>query len=114
MSSSESGNDHAIRASERTPLLGHSFDLSSSQHDALDGELQAAQVAEQLEGGPAQTPGLPKATNNSHGQLNDRSSDEGIERLVKFGKNGKLEGIGDWKFRCILGGILLGYTVSEY
>ena len=34
------------------------------------------------------------------------------EHLVKFQKNGLLEGVPAWRFRCVFGGILMGYFVS--
>jgi MFS family permease len=34
------------------------------------------------------------------------------EHLVKFQKNGLLEGVPTWRFRCVFGGIVMGYFVS--
>jgi hypothetical protein len=106
-------------ASERTPLL-----RSASQHQQNSSvfnheEVTAAEVAQQGEGGAPQFPelGRSRSRSYSHGQFvvpeEDASSRAEPENLVKFQKNGKLEGVGVWKFRCVFGGILLGYFVSN-
>jgi hypothetical protein len=35
------------------------------------------------------------------------------EHLVKFQENGLLEGVPAWRFRCVFGGIVMGYFVSR-
>ncbi len=114
MPSSSSGDGHPSGPSERTPLLGSPSDLSGRRPEVRDGDLQAAQVAEQVEGGPAQPPSLPKTRSYPNGGVTDNQVSNGKNgRLPKFGKDGKLEGVGNFKFRCILGGVLLGYTVRS-
>lgn len=35
------------------------------------------------------------------------------EHLVKFQENGLLEGVPTWRFRCVFGGIVMGYFVRR-
>lgn len=100
--------------SERTPLL-----RPSSNHNGAavsPNQVAAAEVAEQGEGGAPQFPRLSKSRSRSHGQLitpeNDLRNGPDSDGLVKFKENGKLDGISEWKFRCVFGGILLGYFAS--
>jgi hypothetical protein len=104
-------------ASERTPLLRSASQQHQNGSVVNDDEVTAAEVAQQGEGDTPQFPelGRSRSRSYSHGQLvvpdNDPARAE-PENLVKFQKNGKLEGVGVWKFRCVFGGILLGYFVS--
>jgi hypothetical protein len=67
-----------------------------------DADVLAAEVAQQSEGG--------QKRRNSQGQW--VSVDEaGNGSLTKFQENGLLEGVSKWKFRCVFGGILMGYFV---
>jgi hypothetical protein len=97
--------------SERTPLLRSSGNGSAVTED----EITAAEVVQQGEGGAPQFPEPGKSKSHSHGQLagpgDGSASKPATENLVNFQENGKLEGVGVWKFRFVFGGILLGYFV---
>ena len=102
-------------ASERTPLL-HSASQNHPNTSAItENDVTAAEVAQQGEGAAPQVPQSGK----SRGYSDDASDVLGDgdlatspeEDLVKFQENGKLHGIGIWRFRCVFGGILLGYFV---
>ncbi|OAL54255.1 MFS general substrate transporter [Pyrenochaeta sp. DS3sAY3a] len=107
--------------SERTPLLGAASDQEQNGQNGSaihDDDVQASEVAAQGIGGAPQFPELGKSRTYSHGQLvvpND-DSEPGPEQgsLVRFQKNGKLEGIGEWKFMFVFGGILVGYFVAMF
>jgi len=103
------------REDERTPLLRPSSNHLQNGSAIPQNEVAAAEVAEQGEGGAPQFSQLRKSRSYSHGQLvtpeNDLRSGPDADSLVKFKENGKLEGVSDWKFRCVFGGILLGYFV---
>jgi hypothetical protein len=84
-----------------------------------DADVLAAEVAQQGQVGAPAFPELRKSRNRSYsqGQLvvpNDEGTGPEDERLVKFQDNGLLEGVSKWKFRCVFGGILMGYFVSLY
>jgi hypothetical protein len=95
-------------ASERTPLLRSVSPNSQNSSAVTEDEVAAADVAQQGEGGAPQFPELRKSVPDD-----DLVSGPETENLVKFQENGKLEGVGVWKFRCVFGGILLGYFVSH-
>ncbi|KAJ4368155.1 hypothetical protein N0V83_006511 [Neocucurbitaria cava] len=104
--------------SERTPLLqsaSHSQERSPAVHED---DVQFAEVAAQGEGGAPQFPDLGKGKSPPRGQPGEQNDDPlsrpELENLVKFQENGKLEGVGDWKFRFIFGGILLGYFIAMF
>lgn len=99
-------------ASERTPLLRS----TSANHPVTEDAITTAEVAQQGQGAAPQFPTLQKARSGSLTESVDPGdvppiTDE-TESLTKFQKNGKLEGVGEWKFRFVFGGILLGYFVS--
>ncbi|KAI4938317.1 hypothetical protein J4E85_000757 [Alternaria conjuncta] len=96
-------------ASERTPLLRS----TSANHPVTEDAITTAEVAQQGQGAAHQFPTSQKARTGSLTESVDPGdvppiTDE-TESLTKFQKNGKLEGIGEWKFRFVFGGILLGY-----
>lgn len=106
--------------SERTPLLRAASDQEQNGQNGsaiYDDDVQASEVAAQWIGGAPQFPKLGKSRSYSHGQLvvpNDDSVPRPEqESLVRFQKNGKLDGIGEWKFMFVFGGILVGYFVSS-
>ncbi|KAF1839368.1 MFS general substrate transporter [Decorospora gaudefroyi] len=108
-------------ASERTPLLRSQSASHNQQHSSAitEDEVTAAEVAQQGEaGGAPQFPELGKSRSYSHGQLVvpdvDLASGPGTKSLVRFQDNGKLEGVSAWKFRCVFGGILIGYFVAMF
>jgi hypothetical protein len=102
--------------SEHSPLLGSESNHHQHGSAITRDEVAAAEVAEQGEGGAPQFPELGKSRSYSHGQLvtpeNDLRNGPDSDSLVKFKENGKLQGVSEWKFRCVFGGILLGYFVS--
>jgi hypothetical protein len=83
-----------------------------------DANALAAEVAQQGEGGPPAFPEVRKSRSRSysHGQLVvPDNEDEAIdERLTNFQENGLLEGVSKWKFRCVFGGIVMGYFVRSF
>ncbi|KAI4706044.1 hypothetical protein J4E81_000930, partial [Alternaria sp. BMP 2799] len=96
-------------ASERTPLLRS----TSANHPVTEDAITTAEVAQQGQGAAPQFPTSQKARSGSLTESVDPGdvppiTDE-TESLTKFQKNGKLEGVGEWKFRFVFGGILLGY-----
>lgn len=103
--------------SERTPLLRTE---SQNHQDASvigDNEVTAAEVAQQGQGAASKFTESGKSRSGSRGQVvapdDDSKPTEETEDLVKFQKNGKLQGVGAWRFRCVFGGILLGYFVCR-
>jgi hypothetical protein len=82
-----------------------------------DADVLAAEVAQQGESGAPAFPELRKSRSRSysHGQLvvPDNEDPRLDETLTKFQDNGLLEGVSKWKFRCVFGGILLGYFVRN-
>lgn len=91
------GMPSITHSSERTPLLRSTSGTHQDDAAIVEHAVTSAEVAEQGEGGPPQM------------AASDRSNKDD---LIKFKKNGKLEGVGEWQFRCAIGGILLGYFVS--
>ncbi|KAH8639863.1 MFS general substrate transporter [Alternaria alternata] len=106
-------------ASERTPLLrSDSANHRDDSHLITDNAITTAEVAEQGEGAAPQFPASDTRKNSLRApslKPNDDGPDiaHEAESLVKFQKDGKLEGVGVWKFRLVFGGILLGYFVSS-
>jgi hypothetical protein len=94
--------------SERTPLLRSVSPNPQNGSAVAEDEVTAAEVVQQGEGGAPQFPEVGKSTPDA-----DLASRPDTENLVKFQENGKLEGVGVWTFRCVFGGILLGYFVSH-
>jgi MFS family permease len=115
--SRSSSRGRSKRASERTPLLRRITERNEDVSPPEDANKLAAEVAQQGEGGAPAFPELRKSRSRScsHGQLvvpdDDGASAE--QRLIRFQENGLLEGVSVWKFRCIFGGILMGYFVSR-
>ncbi|KAF7671775.1 mfs general substrate transporter [Alternaria burnsii] len=107
-------------ASERTPLLrSDSANHRDDSHLITDNAITTAEVAEQGEGAAPQFP----ASGNRKNSLRAPSLKPNVdgpdiaheaESLVKFQKDGKLEGVGVWKFRLVFGGILLGYFIAMF
>ena len=99
--------------SERTPLLRSASQNRKNSPVLAGDEIVAAEVVRQGEGAAPQFPDLG-ADESPRDQPVARSSNLGqeTEDLVKFQENGKLQGVGVWRFRCVFGGILLGYFVS--
>lgn len=106
--------------SERTPLLHPSspHPNSRSHDDAVidDADIRAA---EEVGEGALEAPTFPelgKRRSYSHSHWlapdEDANAREEPEFKARFQENGLLEGLSKWKFRCIFGGILLGYFVS--
>lgn len=107
---------HSSAPSERTRLLSSASNPHEAESAIHTDQIRAAEVASQGEGGAPQFPDLGKSRSHSQGQLivpdADRASSDSLGDLVRFQENGRLEGIEGWKFRCVFGGILLGYFVS--
>lgn len=103
--------------SERTPLLRRITERNEEGSPIEDAQTLATEVAQQGEAGAPVFAELGKSRSRSysHGQL-IVPDDEGVrapdEALVNFQENGLLEGVSKWKFRCVFGGIVLGYFVS--
>ncbi|KAI5378784.1 hypothetical protein J4E82_002234 [Alternaria postmessia] len=107
-------------ASERTPLLrSDSANHRDDSHLITDNAITTAEVAEQGEGAAPQFP-ASETRKNSLRAPSLKPNDDGpdiaheAESLVKFQKDGKLEGVGVWKFRLVFGGILLGYFIAMF
>jgi hypothetical protein len=116
--SRSSSRGRSRRASERTPLLRRITERNEDVSPAEDANVLAAEVAQQGQGGPPEFPELRKSRSRSfsHGQLvapQDDGTNAEDARLVRFQENGLLEGVSVWKFRCIFGGIVMGYFVSR-
>jgi len=103
--------------SERTPLLRASSQNNENGSINAD-QVRAAEVAQQDRGAAPQFPDTVKRKSFSNGQSvvpnEDAATTQEEQNLVRFQKNGKLEGVGVWKFRCVFGGIVLGYFVSGF
>jgi hypothetical protein len=107
------------RASERTPLLRRITERNDEDVSPMeDADVLAAEVAQQGEGGAPAFPEARKSRSRSysHGQLvvPDNEDARLDEQLTKFQENGLLEGVSKWKFRCVFGGILMGYFVRSF
>jgi hypothetical protein len=101
-SSARAAGSSETGPSERTPLL----EPAASQHQGAgatidDEDIQAAQ--EVGEGG-LEVPQFP--------ELGKTIPSAEAEHVVRFQKNGLLEGVPTWRFRCIFGGIVMGYFVG--
>ncbi|KAB2110448.1 hypothetical protein AG0111_0g2 [Alternaria gaisen] len=107
-------------ASERTPLLrSDSANHRDDSYLITDNAITTAEVAEQGEGAAPQFPASGNRKNSLRApslKPNDNGPDiaHEAESLVKFQKDGKLEGVGVWKFRLVFGGILLGYFIAMF
>lgn len=104
-----------LPASERTPLLRSVSQCQQSATDIAGDEVTAAEVAQQGQGAAPQFPAVENDQSNSHGQsfafVSHSATGQETEELAKFEQDGKLQGVGLWRFRCVFGGILLGYFV---
>jgi hypothetical protein len=87
--------------SERTPLLASS---ELRQADPVPIDEGDVLVAQEIGEGGQEVPQFP--------ELGKSISRTEAEHLVTFQKNGLLEGVPTWRFRCVFGGILMGYFVS--
>ena len=93
----------ATTPSERTPLLA-SPSPGLRQADPVPIQEQDVVAAQEVGEGAQEVPQFP--------ELGKSISTTEAEHLVKFQKNGLLEGEPTWRFRCVFGGILMGYLVS--
>ncbi|KAF1846764.1 MFS general substrate transporter [Cucurbitaria berberidis CBS 394.84] len=116
MPSGARANGRSSHPSERTPLL-------QSTSDCQENHVQSVEIAIHGEGSVHQSPDLGKTrSHHPHVQLalpdddddDDTAPRAELENLVRFQNNGKLEGVGKWKFRCVFGGILLGYFIAMF
>lgn len=87
--------------SETTPLLAspglrHEDPVPIQEEDLL--------AAQEVGEGAQEVPQFP--------ELRKSISQTQAEHLVRFQKNGLLEGVPAWRFRCVFGGIVMGYFVS--
>jgi hypothetical protein len=116
--SRSSSRGRSRRASERTPLLRRITERNEDASAIEDADVLAAEVAQQGEGGAPAFPELGKTRSRSysHGQLvvpDDDGARSEHEHLVSFQENGLIEGVSKWRFRCVFGGIVMGYFVSQ-
>ncbi|KAF2855609.1 MFS general substrate transporter [Plenodomus tracheiphilus IPT5] len=111
-------DNRSSHASEQTPLLQSASEQRSHGTVATPDELPESEVAQQGEGGPPQSPDIRKSKSHPNGRpIAPNSEATGTvdpKDLVKFKKNGKLEGVSDWQFRCVFGGIVLGYLITMF
>lgn len=100
--------------SEQTPLLRSLSGQPRGNSTVIEDAITAAGVSEQGEGGPLQIPECAKSRVDSRGQLVVPDGERAESQdLIAFQANGKLNGVSDLRFRCVFGGILLGYFVSS-
>ncbi|KAL5116470.1 hypothetical protein ACEQ8H_005591 [Pleosporales sp. CAS-2024a] len=106
------------RASERTPLLRRITERNEELSPPEDANALAAEVAQQgvgVGGAPVYPEWRRSSRTCSHGGSVDEAdagANEGL--LVRFQENGLLEGIPVWRFRCMFGGIVMGYFVAMF
>jgi hypothetical protein len=107
--------------SERTPLLSYNGPGDYAGNDSAiqldEDDIQAAKVAGQGSLKPSQFPNLGKRRSYSHSHWlapdEDATGRPEPEAVAQFQENGLISGVSRTKFRCIFGGILLGYFVSS-
>jgi len=100
----------SARISEQTPLL-RSTSAHRENATVVSGDAVTAAETEQLdEGAISRSPHLRHAESCN----SDATHGEDPKDLVRFKKNGKLEGVSDWQFRCVFGGIVLGYFITMF
>lgn len=89
--------------SERTPLL----EPATSQHQAAGATINNEDInsAQEVGEGGLEVPQFP--------ELGKTISSAEADHVVRFQKNGLLEGVPTWRFRCIFGGIVMGYFVRR-
>ncbi|KAH7068925.1 major facilitator superfamily domain-containing protein [Paraphoma chrysanthemicola] len=117
--SRSSSRGRSRRASERTPLLRRITERNEDVSPIEDADVLAAEVAQQGEGGAPTFPELGKTRSRSysHGQLvvpDDDGAQSDHEHLVSFQENGLIEGVSKWRFRCVFGGIVMGYFIAMF
>ncbi|EOA87049.1 uncharacterized protein SETTUDRAFT_89269 [Exserohilum turcica Et28A] len=109
--------------SERTPLLRSTSQNHKGTPAFTQPEVTAAEVAQQGEGAAPQFPESRKSRSRSQDGVDGDDDDDDDDDattiseagdLVKFEENGKLQGVGIWRFRCVFGGILLGYFIAMF
>jgi hypothetical protein len=101
-SPARAGATSATGPSERTPLLASPGLRQEEPVPISEDDVLASEV---LGEGGQEVPQFP--------ELGKSISRTEAEHLVKFQKNGLLEGVPTWRFRCVFGGILMGYFVSQ-
>ncbi|KAH7088989.1 major facilitator superfamily domain-containing protein [Paraphoma chrysanthemicola] len=117
--SRSSSRGRSRRASERTPLLRRITERNEDVSPIEDADILAAEVAQQGESGAPVFPELGKTRSRSysHGQLvvpDDDGARSDHEHLVSFQENGLIEGVSKWRFRCVFGGIVMGYFIAMF
>ncbi|KAJ4301381.1 hypothetical protein N0V90_003473 [Kalmusia sp. IMI 367209] len=99
------------RASERTPLLRPSSAERHTESAIYDDDIQDAEVAQGALTAP-QFPGLGKQRSYSSSHWlapeQDVSQDQPDDPSA-FGEDGLLAGLSRTRFRCIIGGVFMGY-----
>src|SRR5690242_12426980 len=88
--------------SETTPLLASP---GLRQEDPVPIQEEDVRAAQEVGEGGQEIPQFP--------ELGKSISRAEAEHLVRFQKNGLLEGVPTWRFRCVFGGIVVGYFVSQ-
>ncbi|KAH8722337.1 major facilitator superfamily domain-containing protein [Phaeosphaeriaceae sp. PMI808] len=117
--SRSSSRGRSRRLSERTPLLRRITEHNEEGSPIEDADVLAAQVAQQGEGGTPVFPDLRKSRSRSRSHSRVVvSDDERVgaedERLVKFQKNGLIDGVSRPRFLFIFGGISMGYFLAMF
>lgn len=108
--SDRAGSSHV---SEHTPLL-HSTPEHRGNVTVVSGESAAvAGIQQQDESTTCRVPHVRRAEPSNN---NNNGATDGVDAkdLVQFNQNGKLEGVSDWQFRCVFGGIVLGYLITMF
>jgi hypothetical protein len=108
-------------ASERTPLLSYNGPGDYAGNDSAvqldEDDIQAAKVDGRGGLEPGQLPDLGKGMSHSHSPWlapdEDATGRPEPEDVARFQENGLISGVSRTKFRCIFGGILLGYFVGS-
>ncbi|KAJ4990259.1 major facilitator superfamily transporter [Stagonosporopsis vannaccii] len=89
--------------SETTPLLAS---RGLSQEDPVPIQEEDVLAAQEVGEGGQEVPQFP--------ELGKSISRAEAEHLVRFQKNGLLEGVPTWRFRCVFGGIVVGYFIAMF
>ncbi|KAF1927846.1 MFS general substrate transporter [Didymella exigua CBS 183.55] len=93
----------ATEPSERTPLLASP---GLRQEDPVPISEEHVLASQEIGVGAQDVARLP--------ELGKSISRAEAEHLVKFQRNGLLEGVPPWRFRCVFGGIVMGYFVAMF
>lgn len=112
---------NGLGPSERTPLLSYNGPGDYAGNDSAvqldEDDIQATKVAGQGYLEPGQFPDLGERRSYSHSHRlapdEDTTTRSEPEDVAQFQGNGLISGVSRMKFRCIFGGILLGYFVSS-